>query len=198
MVRRLMVRQRHLHPDENELALYGSGDLSHISRLRVGWHLRSCISCTREVESVTRVISEIRSASEKMPPGVQWDRLAAEMTANIHLGLEAGECVGRVRVRRPERISWRAAVVMAGMTVVLFAAWWLNPPHAREMMARHTPIEIRTTPGGIELKENGSALMLLHTRGQQTPIIVSTPGSLRARFVDQDTGQVTINNVYSD
>ena len=59
-------------------------------------------------------------------------------------------------------------------------------------------IQHLTSPGGIEMQENGSALILMHTRGQQQPIIVSTPGSLRARFVDQDTGQVTINNVYSD
>lgn len=87
--------------------------------------------------------------------------------------------------------------MMAGLTVVLAGAWWLNPPRHQEI-ARKTPVEIRTSPGGIEVKENGSALMLLHTRGQQTPIIVSTPGQLRARFVDADTGQVTINNVYSD
>jgi hypothetical protein len=123
------------------------------------------------------------------------------MTANIHLGLEAGECVGRPRVNRSERIGWQAVVVMAGMSVVLLGAWWLNPPIAREsreMAVRRSPIEIRSAPGGIELKENGSTLMLMHTRGQQKPIIVSAPGSLRARFVDADTGQVTINNVYSD
>ena len=33
---------------------------------------------------------------------------------------------------------------------------------------RTSPIEIRTSPGGIEMKENGSALILMHTRGQQT------------------------------
>ena len=31
-----------------------------------------------------------------------------------------------------------------------------------------SPAEIRTAPEGIEVKENGSALTLLHTRGQQT------------------------------
>jgi hypothetical protein len=78
-------------------------------------------------------------------------------------------------------------------------AWWLNPPRTvREVALRPSPVEVRTSQGGIEVKENGSAMILMHTRGQQRPIIVSTPGSLRARFVDQDTGQVTINNVYSD
>lgn len=193
-----MVRQIKQHPDEKELALYSSGDLNLIDRLRVGWHLRSCTRCAREVGAFAATSTEIRSRSEALPAAFEWDRVAAEMTANIHLGLEAGECIGRAPVSRPERLSWRAAIVMAGMSVVLLAAWWLNPPRGHEIMVRRSPIEIRTAPGGIELKENGAALMLLHTRGQQTPIIVSTPGSLRARFVDQDTGQVTINNVYSD
>jgi hypothetical protein len=121
------------------------------------------------------------------------------MTANIHLGLEAGECIGPMPVSRPDGIGWRAVTVMAGLSAVLMGAWWLNPPQSvREVAIRRTPIEVNTSPGGIEVKENGSAMILMHTRGQQTPIIVSTPGSLRARFVDQDTGQVTINNVYSD
>ena len=63
-----------------------------------------------------------------MPQGVDWDRLAAEMTANIHLGLEAANASGRCAPPKPERIGWRAAMVMAGLSVVLVGAWWLNPP----------------------------------------------------------------------
>jgi len=188
----------HPHPGEQQLALYSSGDLNFVNSLRVQWHLRTCARCSQQVESIAAVTSALRSHTIEMPRGVEWDRLAAEMTANIHLGLEAGECVGPVRLARPERIGWRASLVMAGMTIVLVGAWFLNPPRHTEKLAQRSPIEIGTMPGGIEMKGNGSALMLLHTRGQQTPIIVSTPGSLRARFVDQDTGQVTINNVYSD
>jgi hypothetical protein len=137
--------------------------------------------------------------SQALPAGLHWDRLAAEMTANIHLGIEAGECIGSVRAARPERIGWRTVTVTAGISALLMGAWWLNPPRpVREAALRHTPVEIGASATGIEVKENGSAMMLMHTRGAQRPIIVSTPGSLRARFVDQDTGQVTINNVYSD
>ena len=193
-----MLSQSTPHPDEKQLALYSGDDLSALDRLRVRWHVRSCAPCAEPVKAITAVSDALRSQTIEMPRGVQWDRLAAEMTANIHLGLEAGECVGPGPIARPERIGWRAALVMAGMTVVLMGAWFLNPPHRAEKLTRRSPIEIGTAPGGIEMKENGAALMLLHTRGQQTPIIVSTPGSLRARFVDQDTGQVTINNVYTD
>jgi hypothetical protein len=186
------------HPGEKELALYSNHDLSWIDRLRVRWHVKSCNRCADDVSAFEAVGFAVRSSTDELPAGLRWENLAAEMTANIHLGLEAGECVGPVPVNRSERMGWRAALVMASMTIVLLAAWWLNPPHHRELAVHRSPAEIRTAPEGIEVKENGSALTLLHTRGQQTPIIVSTPGSLRARFVDADTGQVTINNVYSD
>jgi hypothetical protein len=187
------------HPGEQELTLYSSGDLGMVEMWRVGFHVRSCTRCAHEVANSATVTAALRAQPSELPPGLHWDRLAAEMTANIHVGLEAGECIGPIRVRRPERIGWRAVTVMAGISAVLAGAWWLNPPRTiREAAIRRTPVEVRTSPGGIEVKENGSAMILLHTRGQQSPIIVSTPGSLRARFVDQDTGQVTINNVYSD
>jgi hypothetical protein len=187
------------HPGEQELSLYASGDLNVLAMWRVGFHVRSCQKCAAEVAETETAMSVLRARSSELPAGVHWDRLAAEMTANIHLGLEAGECIGPVRVSRPERIGWRAATVMAGISALLIGAWWLNPPRTiREVAFRPSPIEVRTSQDGIEVKENGSAMILMHTRGQQRPIIVSTPGSLRARFVDQDTGQVTINNVYSD
>jgi hypothetical protein len=194
-----MVHEIQRHPSESDLTLYSTGDLGTFDQFRVRWHLRSCARCDNEVNAMGNLVAALRSHSDDLPPGVQWDKLSAEMTANIHLGLEAGECVGPVKVRKPERIGWSAAIVMAAMTLVLFCAWALNPPRGRQVaIQRPSPVEIRTAPGGIEVKENGSALTLLHTRGQQTPIFISTPGSLRARFVDSDTGQVTINNVYSD
>lgn len=194
----MMVSRFDRHPEESRLALYSSGDLNHVEHFLVRLHVRSCARCADHADSFSAASSLLRTQMTEMPQGVQWDRLAAEMTANIHLGLEAGECVGPARSAKVERIGLRAALVMAGLSVVLAGAWLLNPPRHAEKLARTSPIEIRTSPGGIEMQENGSALILMHTRGQQKPIIVSTPGSLRARFVDQDTGQVTINNVYSD
>ena len=186
------------HPGEKELALYSSHDLDWMNNIRVRWHVNSCSQCAEDVSAFESVGSVTRSGVDQLPAGLRWERLAAEMTANIHLGLEAGECVGPAPVNKPDRMGWRAALVMASMSIVLLAAWWLYPPLHRELAVHRSPAEIRTAPEGIEVKENGSAMILMHTRGQQTPIIVSTPGSLRARFVDQDTGQVTINNVYSD
>jgi hypothetical protein len=186
------------HPARFRLALFAGHDLNLLDRWHVGRHLSGCDSCQREVESLRDAGEQLRSAGTDLPGGFNWDRLAAEMTANIHLGLEAGECVAGTAMK-PDRVAWRAAVVMAGMTCMLLAAWWLNPmPRRKPHAIRATHVEMRTTASGIQLNENGNALTLLHTRGRQKPIIVSAPGTLRARFVDNETGQVTINNVYTE
>ena len=191
-----------LHPGDNQLALFSGSESSGLERLRVWWHVRACDRCWREVEAMREnaalLRNRLRTSAAQFPAGLDWDRLAAEMTANIHVGLEAGECVGSVAQRKPNIIGWRPAAAMAGMSLMLAGAWWLNLPRSKRLAAKQSPVEIRTSATGLEVKENGSALILMHTRGQQAPIIVSTPGSLRARYVDQDTGQVTINNVYAD
>ena len=48
-----------------------------------------------------------------MPEGADWDRLAAEMTANIRVGLAAGECVAPRRKLDLSR-SWKPAGLVAG------------------------------------------------------------------------------------
>jgi hypothetical protein len=185
------------HPADFQLALFAGGDLDILDRWRVGRHVSQCEYCRREIDVLNCSTKDLKSVAAEFPAGLNWNRLAAEMTANIHLGLEAGECVAEPATR-PDRMGWRAAAVMAGLSCMLLAAWWLNPAPRRQPHAiRASQVEIRTTPSGIEVNENGHALTLLHTRGGQKPIIVSAPGTLRARFVD-DTGQVTVNNVYTD
>jgi hypothetical protein len=189
------------HPDTADLALFAGGDLSLLAKLRVGAHLRSCAECRLELEGFRAAAAHLRADGERLPAGLDWERVAAEMTANIHVGLEAGECVAE-HGSRPAWGLWRAAAVMAAMSVMLLAAWILNPPARRgekTLRASHTA-EIRNTENGLELNENGNALVLLHGRDVQAqrPIIVSAPGALRARFVDSDTGQITITHVYAE
>jgi hypothetical protein len=143
----------------------------------------------------------MRAEAAEWPSRINWHRLAGEMTANIHVGLEAGECVGPLREPAP-RVAWRAAAVTAGLSFMVLAAWWLNPvPKPQTQALRASPrVEIRTTASGIELNENGAALTILHRTGRDNvkPLIWSSPGTLRARFVDAETGQVTINHVYAE
>jgi hypothetical protein len=136
----------------------------------------------------------------ELPEGLKWDRLAAEMTANIHVGLEAAECVTPLRSRLAWA-GWRGAAVVAAMSVLILVAYVLNPPPRGAAHAiQSTSIQIRNTSTGLEVNENGSTLVLMHGRGLQSqrPMILSSPGLLRARFVDNETGQITINNVYAE
>jgi len=198
------------HPSDTDLALYGGGDLKLWERWRVGRHVDNCAQCSAELASFRTIRSDLAGASNRIPEGLRWDRLADEMVANINVGLQAGECVTPVHTSAA-RVDWRAAAVMAGMSLVLLAAWYLNPmPRsghgalpgimAGNATMRAPKVEIRTTSAGLEVNENGNAMVLLNGssgRPQRT-MIVSSPGSLRARFVDGDTGQITINNVYSE
>jgi len=189
------------HPPIDELALFAGGDCGVFEKWRISRHVSACRDCRSEIEAFRAAEATLREKTAEWPAGLRWDRLAEEMTANIRLGVEAGECVAPIRTP-PMRLDWRAALTFAGVSIVLVGAWFLNPlprPHS-EFALRPPKIELRTTSSGLELNENGNSLVLLHGRGatQQPAMIVSSPGTLRARYVDGDTGQITINNVYSE
>ncbi len=82
------------HPSEMSLALLAGGDLGVWARWRMRLHLSGCERCRRELEQFEFSRERLRSAPEEVPGEVNWAPLAAEMKANIHLGLAAGECVG--------------------------------------------------------------------------------------------------------
>ncbi len=206
------------HIIETELALYASGDLSPLRRLAVGMHVRSCHRCHQSVETYRANRNQVKQIAAEMPQGVDWDRLSAEMTANIRVGLAAGECVAlpardrreKLRIRRPLRVNWRPAAITAGLVMLITVAWLMNMPSGttselgRAMSAilrghgsvadyDHGPVVV-ATPLGVELRENDAAF-----GGSQDarPVAVSVSvGSASARYINADTGQMTITSVY--
>jgi hypothetical protein len=189
------------HPSASELALFSGGDLGLVERWRMRLHVGSCERCRAEVEAYRAASEGLVEDTADLPAGLQWDCLAAEMTANIHVGLEAAQCVAPARYKGFHPV-WRAAALVTAMSLIVVMAWFLNPAPspARHAMRSAPGIELRNTATGLELNENGSSLVILHGRGTQIlrPIISSEPGGLRARVVDAETGQITINHVYSD
>ena len=136
---------------------------------------------------------------------VDWDQLAAEMTANIRVGLAAGECV-TPRERKVAAISWRPAAIAAGLVVLLAGAWWLNIPRTdTEAIGRalrnmatggrlSSPQEERgpvvgASSSGVVLVENGGRMGIDQSGLEPVMFSVSTQGSASARYVDQDTGK---------
>jgi hypothetical protein len=200
------------HVMETELALYAAGDLPVWRSALVRLHVRRCDECRSLVEALRADRQELRRSADDMPSSVDWDQLAAEMTANIRVGLAAGECV-TPRERKVPAMSWRPVAIAAGLVVLLAGAWWLNIPRSdtetiaraiREMATggrmsatqeERDPV-VGASSAGVILVENGGRMGI--DQGGLEPVMysVSTQGSASARYVDQDTGQVTITATY--
>ncbi|MEP7353697.1 MAG: hypothetical protein ABI824_10740 [Acidobacteriota bacterium] len=219
------------HIDDFELALFASRDLPVLTRLRVALHVRGCVECREMVEAFQDGREALRGMMHRLPSELgesspEWQRLTAEMTANIHLGLEAGECVARVPSARGSqrkqsgsgsRGSWRPLVAGAGIAAaamfLIGSAWWLNFPNdaallggvferviGREPLAS-TRVESRepmveASTKGIEFRENGGSMGMNLTDSKPVYTSVSFEGSASSTSVDMDTGQVTIAKVY--
>src|SRR5512133_2221986 len=97
------------HPSEATLALYAGRDLGWFARRRTERHLAGCEHCQREVEAYQSLRSVLPDLSEV--PDLHWNRMAAEMKANIRLGLAAGECVREPASERYPRLFGSRALV---------------------------------------------------------------------------------------
>jgi hypothetical protein len=204
------------HVQETDLALYASGDLRLWQRSMVHLHLRNCQSCSTVVEEFRADGRALRDAADGLPEGLDWARLSAEMTANIRVGLAAGECVAP-RGRHTGKlvpVAWRplalASLVTAALAALLVGGWWLNMPaqetqalsramrsiwHGRSVMQEERGPVIEVSSEGIELRKDGGALGVSQDSSKLVSFSVSTQGSASAHYVDQDTGQVTITSV---
>ena len=206
------------HPFDSELALHAAGDLSGWERFRTATHVRSCVDCRARVEAFRLDRKRLADAADDLPTGLNWDRLAAEMTANIHVGLAAGECVSSQsgRLLKPSAwgvfwndARWKPVAAVAGLVIVFGMAWWLNLSGDTAALSKvwnrmathdapaidHGPV-VAASSDGIEFRENGSAMGVSGGTMQPESVSVSFGDSASARYVDDATGQVTITTVY--
>jgi len=191
------------HPNQATLALHAGGDLGAFARWRTNRHLAHCERC-REEAAAFATIREIIPDLGDMPE-TPWNRLSAEMKANIRLGLEAGECVrmNEKPLRKSLFSGVRAAVAVASVAALLVTGLLLEHPVPRQNFAPGIPyslpldgVVVQSTRYGIEVGEGKQLLQLRHLGASDVTYSVGAQGSIRARFVDPKTGYVTINNVY--
>jgi hypothetical protein len=183
------------HPSETELALLAGEDAPLLSRFRLRRHVRDCAPCQDTVSGFVMLRSALaadRLVTDHIPE-IDWERLSAEMTANIHLGLEAGDCV---RTSRSERF-WnpRLAVAFGSLAILLGAGIALRAPAPAPrapQVARASILE--STGAGLALRSGESSLTLLNHHGSVADQTVSTQGEIRASYVEG--GAVTFNAVY--
>jgi hypothetical protein len=199
------------HPVEGALALLAGGEISPVRRFFLDRHVRSCPECQ---ETLARFHDLRSQLSDFEPPDLNWGQLEAEMRANIHLGFEAGQCVRVAGISR--RWSPRLAIALASLVLLVSASFLMRnsarPVHpqggasftigaldkrftTRQSAAVPVPV-LQTTAAGIELSSGATSLTLLSRQGAIAHQTVSAQGEIGARYVDGETGSVTINNVY--
>ena len=190
------------HPSEASLALYAGGELNRWRRWRIERHVAACAECRRDISAFSALRAETRAMAEL--PEVSWEPMAAEMRANIRLGLEAGECV-TLRPASTIRFNWRALAACASLAALLVVSLLIERPARPVTELRPSQLAVLETSGsGIQVTEGEQTMMLLNERAQRSGTqgdgkgvnYLATGGALRARYVDAETGYVTINNVY--
>ena len=180
------------HPRENDLALLAGGEAGRIRRFLLNRHTRACTDCQEKIAEYRELRSQMAEAGL---PDVNWNFLAADMRANIRLGLEAGACVRSTNVFK--RWNFRPAIALASLLLLVVAGEFLRDarPHRPAGFDAGTPV-LQSTGSGVELRTGANSLTLLSRHGDAVNQTVSAQGDIGARYIDGETGSVTINNVY--
>lgn len=193
------------HPNESDLALYAGNDLGRFSRLRVDWHLRNCGKCQQEVTDFSSLRAEVRRNTPE--PDVNWARLAAEMKANIRLGLEAGECIAPLhsRHRKPSPWTWAALATAALLAVAGGSEMWINHPWTADSLSAKADlytiptvedVVLEVKDSGIQMRDGEAVVSELRNNSRGDVVYsVNAQGGVGASYVDRETGMVTVNNI---
>jgi hypothetical protein len=207
------------HPNQVRLALLAGGDLGFLDRWRVSRHVSGCSACAGEIQALKTAKNQVREITAVLPENLNWNQLAGEMTANIRLGLAAGEAIARFdkpALGRSRHLGWNAAMVMVCATAIFVVAFWINTPRAQmdhllsalgrvrvgrigtlvQNPAANPDVMLEASSSSLDLNQNGRTLSLMHPHSDAVTVSVSMQGSVGVRYVDADTGQVTTNKVY--
>lgn len=174
------------HPSETQLALLAGDECSRVSRFFLRRHVRDCRECTAKVAHFEILRADLARIA---PPELDWNHLAAEMKANIRLGIEAGECV---RVPEPAR-RWnpRLTVAFASLSFLVFAGLTMKSRVAPPELAAANTSVVESTGEGLELRAGASSITLLNRGGSLANQAVSAQG---IRATNISNGTVTITN----
>ncbi len=184
-------------------------DLSWVNRMRIRRHLVHCGRCEQQVAAIRAGSIELRRQAEtetltSFEAIADWSRLERDMVGNIAVGLAAARCIDHVKKSRKLLVG---ASIAAALTVVFALGWTTHIPReqterifrsirglAGNDLPHVTGTVLRSLPDGVAVHSQGSVLTILHPRWAR--ISVTGGSAVEARFVDEDTGQVTITSVY--
>jgi len=184
------------HPDRATLALHAGGDLGRFQAWRTARHVAQCAVCSEEVAAFEQVRAMLPELNEL--PGVSWNRIAGEMSANIRLGLAAGECVGEAAPARQPALfrGARMAIALGSAAAVIVMALVLQRP-TPPIMSASVPVA-QTTKDGIQAVSGDRGFALMHMNAHDVSYTVGAQGTMGASYVDPSTGYVTVTKVYAE
>jgi hypothetical protein len=200
------------HPDISTLALLAGGELPFLPALLTRGHLYSCEKCAREFEAFRAARVELRrdsvSDAPQTPDGqpaesdAAWNALEAEMRANIRLGLTADSLAagsltasdGEAAARAPGSYTpWRWAAVCGALAFVLVAGWSLRSTGGAPRPVASAPVQAIESADPVG---HGAGIQLLVPVTDVSRTETDFDGSTRSRVIDNETGQVTLQQVY--
>jgi hypothetical protein len=202
-------RANRSHPSAEVLALYSRGDLPRLPRLRIKAHLLECATCEHQVALFAASLSELKreAASETLTAFeaiADWKVLEREMMGNIVVGVAAARCIEKVGRKR----AWFSRFAFgAGLTALFVAGWITHIPseqthHLAASLSRLVGLHqksgsinmVQATPNAIAVRSQGVTLSILHP--PTAVVSLSGNSSMEARYVDEESGQLTIASVY--
>ncbi len=134
-----------------------------------------------------------------------WSRLEREMLGNIGVGVAAARCIDKVRRRRS---LLTPSVLIAALTLLFVAGWVTHIPKEqtehlaaslRQLVGLERPqitgTVLRATPDGVAVRAQGATLTIMHP--PSAVLSLSGGSAVAARYIDEQSGQVTITKVYA-
>lgn len=177
------------HPAPEQLALFSGGDLGRWERWRIARHSAHCPECRQEIQALRDASGQLRQLGSESPAfpnrlaenRLVEDRLIQEITANIRLGLAAGEAIARFDrpLHNPSGLRRlhlsNAALVAAGAAVIFAIAFWtsLPPQQADHLLASLN--RIRTDRIGAWIHSAPAAGA--HERGASQDVVIEASSS---------------------
>jgi hypothetical protein len=185
------------HPNQATLALHAGGDLAPFRRWWTARHLAHCAECREEIVGYNEMRELLPELAEL--PEISWNRMAAEIKANIRLGLEAGECVreAEIPLQRASFTGWRAVVAFASVIVLVAGCLVLEHPAPQSMRIAQNQTTVESTRDGIQWQAGDHGLGLMNGGALQAVYHFDAQGSMGAQYIDPETGSVTVNTVYA-
>lgn len=171
------------HPGEGALALFAGGELGPVARWRIEGHLNGCDRCRQAVGEFFELRSRAMDLAEL--PHLDWGAVAA----GIHRRLDSRrEKPGPALVWRP---AWSAALAL----LLLVAAG----VYVSQRPPTPAGAVLDASAGSVEVRLGSrQVLTLVNTAQQETQVNWRVSAdAVSARYLDRETGNITVNNVYA-